>query len=163
MARTIMGLLTAAALAVFVWSIHANGLAAGRSEVRALWAQQRAADAALLAQLTSRAREREQALQFTADKLRQEKTLEIRHLSAARDAALRELRHRNERPTDGGHAAATPNPAGAGPAASCTGLELYRPDAEFLVREAARADEVRASLIECRAAYDAARSALQQP
>ena len=163
MARTIIGLLIAAILAAAGWTLHENGRTAGRSEVRAQWEKQRAADAALLAQLTSRAREREQALQFTADKLRQEKTLEIRHLSAARDAALRELRHRDERPTDGGHAAAASSPAGAGPAASCTGLELYRPDAEFLVREAARADEVRASLIECRAAYDAARSALQQP
>ena len=163
MARTLIALLVAVVLAATGWTLYENGLTAGRAEVRALWSQQRAADAALLAQLTSRAREREQALQFSADKIRQEKTLEIRHLSAARDAALRELRHRDQRPADGGNAAAASNPAGAGPAASCTGLELYRPDAEFLVREAARADEVRASLIECRAAYDAARSALQQP
>lgn len=163
MARTIIGLLIAAILAAAGWTLHENGRTAGLSEVRAKWEKQRAADAALLAQLTSRAREREQALQFTADKLRQEKTLEIRHLSAARDAALRELRNRDKRPAVGNGAAATSSPAGAGAAASCTGAQLFRQDAEFLVWEAARADEVRASLIECRAAYDAARAALPQP
>ena len=157
MARTIPALLIAATLVFAGWAIRESSLDAGRAEIQAKWDQQRITDAAATVQAHRQARASEQALQFAADKIRQEKTREIRHLSAARDAALRELRHRDERPTDGGHAAAASSPAGAGPAASCTGLELYRPDAEFLVREAARADEVQAHLSECRAAYESAR------
>lgn len=156
MIRAITALLIAAILAIAGWIIHASGLAAGRAEIQAKWDRRRIADAAANVQAAMQARAREQALQSTADKIRQEKTREIRHLSAAHDAALRELRNRDERPAVGSHAAADADPAGAGPVASCTGAQLFRSDAEFLVWEAARADEVRAHLSECRAAYDAA-------
>ena len=157
MTRPIIALLITAILAVAGWAIHESGLDAGRAEIQSKWDQQRITDAAATVQATLQSRSREQALQFAADKIRQEKTREIRHLSAARDAALRELRNRDERPAVGSDAAAAADPAGAGPAASCTGLELFRQDAAFLVWEAARADEVRAHLSECRAAYESAR------
>ena len=157
MIRAIVALLIAAILAIASWAIHASGLAAGRAEVQAKWDQRRIADTAATMQAAIQARAREQALQSTADKIRQEKTREIRHLSAARDAALRELRDRDERPAGNVQFAANDQAAGAGPAASCTGAQLFRSDAEFLVWEAARADEVRAHLSECRAAYDTAR------
>lgn len=157
MTRAITALLIAAILAIAGWAIHESGLDAGRSEIQAKWDQRRIADAAATVQANLQARAREQDLQFAADKIRQEKTREIRHLSAARDAALRELRNRDERPAVGGDAAAAADPAGPGPAASCTGAQLFRSDAKFLVWEAARADEVRAHLVECRAAYESAR------
>lgn len=157
MIRAIAALLIAAILAAAGWAIHASGLAAGRSEIQARWDQQRIADAAATVHDTMQARAREQALQSTADRIRKEKTYEIRHLSAVRDAALRELRNRDERPAVGSHAATDQDTSGAGSAASCTGAQLYRSNAEFLVWEAARADEVRAHLSECRAAYEAAR------
>lgn len=161
MTRAIAALLIAASLAVAGWAIHSSGLTAGRSEIQAKWGKQRIADAAATVQSALQAREREQALQSTVDKIRQEKTREIRHLSAARDAALRELRDRDERPAGHADLASNDQAAGAGPGASCTGAQLYRPDAEFLVWEAARADEVRAHLGECRAAYDAAREVIR--
>ena len=157
MTRAIAALLIAAILAIAGWAIRESALDAGRAEIQAKWDQQRITDAAATVQSHRQARAREQALQFAADKIRQEKTHEIRHLSAARDAALRELRNRDERPAVGSDAAAAADPAGAGPAASCTGAQLFRQDAAFLVWEAARADEVRAHLSECRAAYESAR------
>ena len=157
MTRAITILLIAAILAISGWAIHGSGLDAGRAEIQAKWDKQRITDAAATVQANLQARAREQALQLAADKLRQEKTREIRHLSASRDAALRELRNRDERPAVGSDAAAAADPAGAGPAASCTGAQLFRQDAAFLVWEAARADEVRAHLSECRAAYESAR------
>ena len=162
MTRAIAALLIAAILAVAGWAIYANGLAAGRAEIQAQWDRQRIADAAATVQAALRARTREQALQSTADKIREEKNREIRHLSAARDAALRELRNRDERPAGSVHPAADDQAAGAGPGTSCTGAQLYRSDAEFLVWEAARADEVRTHLSECRAAYSAAYKALTE-
>lgn len=157
MTRAIIAMLVAAVLAIAGWAIHESGLDAGRAEIQAKWEEQRIKDAAAAVQANLQARDREQALQSTVDRIRQEKTHEIRHLSAARDAALRELRNRDERPAVVGDAASVADPAGPGPAASCTGDKLFRQDAEFLVWEAARADEVRAHLSECRAAYESAR------
>ena len=65
------------------------------------------------------------------------------------DIALDSLRHRPERP------ATLPD----APRADCeggTGAELFRADAEFLAREAARADEQRAGLAACYDHVDAA-------
>jgi hypothetical protein len=48
-----------------------------------------------------------------------------------------------------------PSTAEARPAAAgCTGKELYRPDGEFLAGEAARADETRVLLKQCREQYE---------
>lgn len=66
------------------------------------------------------------------------------------DAALDGLRDRPERPA-GVSAAARADCAGG------TGAELSRPDAEFLVREAARADTLRAALAACYAYADTVR------
>ena len=155
MTRAITALLIAAILAISGWAIHDSGLDAGRAEIQVKWDEQRIKYAAAAVQPNLQARAREQALQFAADKIRQEKTREIRHLSAARDAALRELRRRAERPA--GYVPPSSAPAGTEPAPHCSGDQLWRSDAEFLVREAARADTVRASLMECRQAYDAAK------
>jgi hypothetical protein len=40
-------------------------------------------------------------------------------------------------------------------ATGCTGEKLYRPDGEFLAREAARGDELRILLKQCRDQYEA--------
>ena len=66
------------------------------------------------------------------------------------DLALDSLRDRPERP--GG----MPETARSG-CAGGTGAELSRADAEFLSREAARADELRAGLDACYSAVDAVR------
>lgn len=117
---------------------------------------QRAWDRARQAQIQEhdaeqlKARQREQALQDRADQIRQEKNREIADLSRRNAALADSLRNRPERPA----ASQTPTPASAGPdTQSCTGRELYRPDAEFLVREAARADQIRITLAACEAAY----------
>lgn len=63
---------------------------------------------------------------------------------------LERLRQRPERPAIAAGVPAAVDPACAG----ATGAELSRPDAEFLVREAARADEIRAGLVACYAVID---------
>lgn len=82
-----------------------------------------------------KAREREQELQAAADKERTKASVQINRLSAERDAALAELRKRPKRPAAAANPAVVPSPAGPGPEAQhCTGAELYRDDAAFLVR-----------------------------
>lgn len=65
-------------------------------------------------------------------------------------ADLASLRNRTERPTD------LPTISSAR-CSGATGAELSRSDAEFLVGEAARADEIRAGLAACYAVIDSTR------
>lgn len=66
------------------------------------------------------------------------------------DIALNSLRDRPER-----HAGMSEDSRSA--CAGATGADLSRPDAEFLSREAARADEIRAGLIGCYEVIDGVR------
>lgn len=60
------------------------------------------------------------------------------------------LRNRPERPASGAV------PKGPAPEVGCTGAQLYKPDAAFLIGESARADKLRIDLARCQAAYDSA-------
>ena len=128
----------------------------GMAEVQQKWDRERAAQEAEHAAAQAAAREKEQELQANADQLRKEKDREIRDLNARAAALTNSLRDRPTRPT--AEASTLPSTASAGCApASCTGAGLSREDAEFLAREAARADELRSSLRQCLAQYQAIR------
>ncbi len=75
---------------------------------------------------------------------------ETRLLAASVARLAGELRNRPERPASGSV------PAGGASPVACTGAQLYRPDAEFLVWESARADQLRIDLADCQARYDSA-------
>jgi len=131
-------LLLAVAAVVGAYRWHANGLREeGRAEVRAEWTTERTRqlEAARANDAEQRRIEqRRQSLQAEAD---ERKTHAIHDLDQRLAAAVGELRNRPERP------AAASGTGGDPPARqACTGAELYRPDAEFLVREAARAQRV---------------------
>ena len=129
----------------------------GMAEVQQKWDKERAAQEAEYAAAQAAAREKEQALQSGADQLRQEKDREIRNLNARATALSNSLRDRSERPTT--EASAVSDTTSAGPVATgCTGEKLYRPDGEFLAREAARGDELRILLKQCRDQYETLRA-----
>ena len=72
-------------------------------------------------------------------------------LNATVAVITRELRNRPERPS------VTNVPSSAAPESTCTaatGKELYRADAEFLIREAARAEKLIILLESCKAQYN---------
>lgn len=128
----------------------------GMAEVQQKWDKERAAQEAEYAAAQAAAREKEQSLQASADHLRQEKDREIRDLNARAVALSNSLRDRPTRPAT--EASAVSSTASAGcPVASCTGAGLSREDAEFLAREATRADELRAALKQCHAQYESIR------
>ena len=95
-----------------------------------------------------KSRNQELALQAAADDERNIKDAEITIIRGQLDAALVSLR---ERPLRGADLSGS---AGACPPA--TGAQLSREDAEFLAREAARADAVVAELNYCRRTYEKA-------
>jgi hypothetical protein len=87
-------------------------------------------------------RDKEHQYQSDADKIRKDKDAQIRDINSKLVDAVSELRKRP------GRAAETSS------GQSCNGTRLYAEDAEFLVREAARADEIRVSLQTCYKQYD---------
>jgi hypothetical protein len=123
------------------------------AKVNQEWDKERAAQEAAYAQAQAEARTKEQELQANADAIRQEKDREIRNLNARTTALTNSLRDRSERPTT--ETSTLPSTTTNGSTTTgCTGKELYRADGEFLAREAARADELRFLLKQCRDQYE---------
>lgn len=119
----------------------------GAARVQQAWDKDKAAQAEQYAKDQEAARAKEQELQAAADRIRKEKDEQIRNSEARATALANSLRNRPEQPAKDGSAA---KGAGAGQAAAgCDGTGLYRSNAEFLAREAARANQLRAALKEC--------------
>lgn len=96
------------------------------------------------------ARAKEHQLQEVYDATTKRQAARLAGVQRTLDAALDSLRDRPERP------AGMPEGARSG-CAGGSGAELSRADAEFLAREAARADGLRAGVEACYAALDAGR------
>lgn len=141
MQKWFIGVLIASTCTVFGgFYTYRTGYVNGAQSVQAAWDTERA-QAAIEAQ----------QLQAKIDNLRTEKNRELARLNATVRSLSDSLRNRPERPAIGTQTASV------GDAASgCTGAELYRPDSEFLVRLAERADKLRLALKECQSAYLAA-------
>ena len=88
-------------------------------------------------------RDKEHQYQSDADKIRKDKDAQIKAINNQLVDAVSELRKRPSRATETG--------TGQG----CNGARLYAEDSEFLIREAARADEIRVGLQACYKQYDA--------
>ena len=138
---------------------HWQGDEAGQAKVQAQWDKEKAKLAEEYAANVALMREKEQVMQGNADKLREDKNRELREANARNTALLNSLQHRSNRPESSGVSTTTSN---GGTSSGCTGAELYRTDSEFLAREAARADELRLSLKQCYAQYEAARKELNK-
>jgi len=87
-------------------------------------------------------RDKEHQYQSDVDKIRIEKDAQIKAINNQLVDAVSELRKRPSRTAE------TPNGKG------CNGASLYAEDSEFLVREAARADEIRVGLQACYKQYE---------
>jgi hypothetical protein len=87
-------------------------------------------------------RDKEHQYQSDADQIRKNKDAQIKDINNQLVNAVSELRKRPSRATE------TSNGKG------CNGTSLYAEDSEFLVREAARADEIRVALQACYKQYE---------
>ena len=84
-------------------------------------------------------------------KITDAKNAEIKRISTNLDTALNSLRDRPSRPSP---SASSPGVPSTGDCEAGTGAGLSREDAEFLTREAARANEIRAALDDAYKKYD---------
>jgi len=87
-------------------------------------------------------REKEHDYQADADKIRKDKDAQIKAINSQLVDAISELRKRTSRTAE------TSNGQG------CNGASLYAEDAEFLIRESSRADEIRVALDACYKQYE---------
>lgn len=155
MNRWVIGAVVAVLLLGGAWW---NGYGMGKERVQREWDADRAQQEMARAKLVDMVRKAEQQLQQTADQHQKEKRNALDRLSRQHRALVDSLRDRPQRPANGAM------PGSAGPAQGqpgCTGAELHREDAEFLVGEAARADAIRAELEACYIQYDSVRSGAQ--
>ncbi len=153
--KPLLAVLLSLIVSLSMWLVYREGVKAGRDEVNVEWQAERVAQAKANAAALLKAREREQSLRETIDMLKGEYGEKVQRITLERDALVRELRRRPERPANYVPPAAAAT--GAEPAPSCSADQLFRQDAEAAVGIAADADVVRSSLMECRAAYDAAK------
>ena len=128
---------------------HWQGDEAGQAKVQAKWDQEKAKLAEEYASSVAKMREKEQALQANADKLREDKNRELDKLSDTNRTLLNSLR---QRPSSS-EASSLPSATSSGQG-GCTGKELYRENGEFLIKLAMEADELRIALKQCYAQYD---------
>jgi hypothetical protein len=94
-------------------------------------------------------------LKTDAEKRIEVKNAELAKINNRLDATLSELRKRAGR----GSEANMPNTASA--QSICTGRGLFSEDAEFLAREAARADSVKYDLVQCQGQYNKSKELLE--
>lgn len=130
-----------------------KGDQAGRAAIQQLWDREKAEQYAEYAKGQEAARQREQAMQAKADKLREEKDREIRNINARATALSNSLRNRSERPTESSTV--------SGAADTCrgaSGAQLARGDGEFLVGYATDAARLAAALDQCIRQYESVRT-----
>lgn len=143
-ARIALVLVVLLVLVASGWRIHVKADAAGHARAMGEVARQALAQAGA-------ARQRELEAAKTIEEVTQGAAREKTDLQRRVRALADSLRERPERTAGPGAM-----PPGAADPVACTGAGLYRPDAAFLVGEAARADQLRIDLRACQAAYDAA-------
>jgi len=152
--RIWLAIIVAMALAASHWKVYK----VGQNEKQAEWNAEKLATAQQTLRLIENRDRTTMALQDGADTLRRNKNAEIKRLDADLAVALAGVSDRPDRP--GG--ANLPTDTSAGPNPGCTGAQLYRRDAGFLIREADRAQRTLADLAQCQALYDQARAALNK-
>lgn len=150
-------LAVAAAIAVFLAGTHWRAYTKGKAAVQAEWTAEKLEVGRQSLKLSEQATRDSATLQLNADKLTGAKNAQIHRLNADLADALERLRERPSRDS----AAGVPVDPAAGARAGCTAAQLFREDADALVREAARADRLLADLAQCQAAHSAARDALK--
>lgn len=134
---------------VIVYKATKQAIAETRDTMNAVYTQR-------LLESSELAREREHVMVASADKIRKEKDAQIASLNGRLSVALDGLRQRPQRPPSPSKDSTAPCDC-----QGATGSQLSREDAEFLARESARADRLRAALEQCYQQYDSVRHSLK--
>lgn len=132
------------------WQVNGWRLEARIANIEATYAK-------AFADAKQKSAEQQAKLQTSADKLRKEYNEKLSSVQRSLDTALNSLRNR---PSLSEQRAGS-NSSNGQTSPGCTGAELYRENAEDLIREAARADKIREGLSMCYQQYDSIRNILK--
>jgi len=130
-----------------VWYAYSSGKQSGMSQIQMKWDAERLATQAAQAEQQMKARQQEQALKALLAQQRKAHQNEVARIVREHAALTDSLQDRADRPSGGG--VPQDSPVGAVPADECTGAQLFRPDAEFLVGEVALATRLQSALRTC--------------
>lgn len=145
-------------LAVMVGA-YLKGMGHGKDIIQKRWDAEKVVQERLVQEHNNRLRETERSMQKKADDIAKEKQNELEKLKRSHASIVAGLRQRPSRDTS--HR--VPDyPGNAESPAACTGAQLSREDSEFLVGEAARADQIRTELEACYVQYDKAKQLMGQ-
>jgi hypothetical protein len=135
------------------WFAHSKGVQSGMQATQARWDAEKVRTLEAQGEQILLAQIRETELTAQMDKLKRTHRETQTRIAADHADLVDSLRQRPDRPSAGG----VPEGAapGAGLVAWCDGSQLWRDHATAFAREAARADELRAALGVCSAAYNA--------
>ena len=142
-------------ISIFLVGTHWKAYVSGKDTISAEWnaakLKQAEDDKAALQYSIKESK----VLQSHSDKIQAKKDEQTKIISAKLTAALSELRNRESR-----ESVSSNNGTTSEPRSSCSGANLYREDAEFLVREASSADRVKVTLQECQQKYNKVRDTI---
>jgi hypothetical protein len=138
----------AISLAGTAWYSYSSGRESGMLQIQTQWDAAQMAQMAAQAEEQTKARQREQALQALANRLRQEKQREAIRLVNDYAAVINSLHDRPE-----ARAGAGGVPEGATVGVGCTGSGLAKLDAELLARYSLAAGQLQLAYSECREKY----------
>jgi hypothetical protein len=140
-------------------SLYFRGVKDGTSRANLRWEVQVAKQYAQSAAREATVKAQNAQLQTYVQTLTEAEAHESARVDRLTRSILGSVQARDTRPPAVG-ADSGRGPASGGSVRFGTGAELYREDSEFLIGEAARADQIRAALRTCTAQYHAVRHAL---
>lgn len=149
----------ACAGALFMLGGYFRGVKDGMTRTQAQWEVKVAQQYAQAAAREATIRAENTQLQTYVQTLTEAEAREATRVDRLTRGVLDGLQSRSARPAAAGADSGRSPSTGDAPRFG-TGAELYREDSEFLIREAARADQIRAALRTCTAQYDAVRHVL---
>lgn len=124
------------------WVINGWRLNASIASLKASYAEEHS-------RVLTEARNREKSLLEASERLRKDRDAKVKNLNSRLESVNAELQQRKKRDSH--------NSTDTAACSGATGAELSREDAEFLAREASRADQVVENLNYCIAQYNSLR------
>ena len=141
----------------WLWALICSGLIALNAVTKFELKSEQLKHQALIASMESAAakqseayRIKEQEHAIALQSINTRSSHEKNRIAADMQRTIDSLRNRADRPENYSVPTSSADPL------ACTGASLFRSDAEFLIRESSRADQLRADLSACQAAYDEA-------
>lgn len=160
-ARLVLFLSVVVVALLACFGLYKYGYTQGQANERLVWLETQSIKAKEHQEAMAKLQKNQSALIDRANSIEQERGLEIESLNNRVVVLLGQLRERKERGAAANGSAVPPATSPTQPEQSCNGTQLYREDAEFLAREAARADGAVIALNQCYAQYEAVAKSLQ--